>query len=70
MNEQSGWSSYEKLVMDKLETLEEDIVALNEQVTLMRIDIAQLKIKAGIWGGVAGMVPAVVGVLAIFAGVH
>lgn len=64
----NGWSSYEKLVMDKLETLEEEILALEEQVTLIRIDLAQLKVKAGMWGAVAGVIPALVTALIAFGG--
>lgn len=56
----NGWTAYEKLVMDKLATLEADVLAIDEKVTLLRIDVAQLKVKAGMWGAVAGMVPALV----------
>lgn len=55
-----GWSAYEKLVLDKLETLESRIDHIDETLILVRIDVAKLKVKAGMWGAVAGMVPALV----------
>jgi hypothetical protein len=68
MNEGMGWSAYEKLVMDKLETLEDRIDSVDEKVVLLRIDVAQLKVKAGIWGAAAGMVPALITGLAVLVG--
>lgn len=66
MNETNGWSAYEKMVINRLDELEGDIRALDEKVTLLRIDVAQLKIKAGMWGAIAGMVPALVAVLVAY----
>lgn len=65
MTEPMGWSAYEKLVMDKLATMESDIHGLDEKITLLRIDVAQLKVKAGIWGAAAGMIPALITGLAV-----
>ena len=33
---------------------------LEATVTLARIDIAQLKVKSGVWGFIAGAIPALV----------
>jgi hypothetical protein len=68
MNESNGWSAYEKLVMSKLETLEERVDGIDDKLTLVRIDVAGLKIRAGIWGATAGMIPAFVTSLAVMAG--
>lgn len=68
MNEPNGWSAYERLVMNKLETLEDRVDGLDEKLTLIRIDVAQLKVKAGIWGAAAGMIPAIVTALAVLIG--
>lgn len=54
-----GWSRYEKLVLHRLETVDERLEALEEQVVLMRIELAQRKVKAGLWGALAGSIPAV-----------
>lgn len=54
-----GWSAYEKLVLDKLDSVQHDIRELQEGLILVRIDVAKLKVKAGVWGAAAGMVPAI-----------
>ena len=54
--------------MDKLTTLEDRIDGVDEKVVLLRIDVAQLKVKAGIWGAAAGMIPALVTGLAVILG--
>jgi hypothetical protein len=66
--EGNGWSAYEKLVMGELAALKTEVAAIDEKLTLIRIDVAQLKVKAGIWGAVAGMIPALVTGLAVLAG--
>lgn len=33
---------------------------VNEQITLVRIEIAKLKIKSGIWGLMGGLIPIVI----------
>jgi hypothetical protein len=63
-----GWSAYEKLVLDKLEGLETGLEELRGEVVSVRIDVATLKVKAGIWGGVAGLVPALITALVAFVG--
>lgn len=67
MNEQTGWSAYEKLVLDRLDTLDDRVGNVEAQIVLARIDIATLKVKAGMWGAVAGMVPAIIAVVSVFA---
>ena len=57
-----GWSAYEKLVLSELEELKQGMVGLEEQVVLVRIDVARLKVKAGLWGGLAGLVPGAIAV--------
>jgi hypothetical protein len=51
----------EELIVIKLDTFEKKIEALDEKVTLCRIEIAGLKVKSGIWGAVAGMIPVAIG---------
>ena len=64
----NGWSAYEKMVLNRLEALERDISSLDDKVTLLRIDVGQLKVKAGMWGAIAGAVPALVVALVAFTG--
>ena len=55
----NGWSKYEKLVMDKLDEHDDRFGNVEEKLTQIQVDIATLKVKAGVWGGVAGLIPAV-----------
>lgn len=59
---------YNKMVIYRLDQIDEAIAELRAEVVGVRIDVATLKVKAGIWGAVAGCIPALVGVVAIFAG--
>lgn len=67
----NGWTQYQKLVLAELERNAEGIKELNEkkderlkemniQFGEIKIQIAMLKVKAGIWGLMAGMVPVVI----------
>ena len=64
--DKNGWSEYEKLVMDKLESHTEWLKGLNKEVTSIRIEVAKLKVKAGIWGGLAGIVSAVASMILFY----
>lgn len=55
----NGWSVYEKLVIHRLNTVDEQLKEIEEQVLLMRIELAQRKVKAGLWGAAAGSIPAI-----------
>ena len=35
---------------------------------MMRIDVAMLKVRSGLWGAAAGLIPATIGVLAVIFG--
>lgn len=70
MPPKNGWNGYQKLVLNKLDDhssalndLKEEVSELRtKDITDLKIDIAMLKIKAGVWGAAAGMIPAVVAV--------
>lgn len=64
----NGWSAYEKLVMSELEGLKREVELIDEKLTLLRIDVAQLKVKAGVWGATAGTIPALVVAILSFTG--
>jgi hypothetical protein len=65
-----GWSAYEKLVLDKLDGLNGRMNTLEDSLVLVRIDVAKLKVKAGIWGATAGMIPALLALAAGYMGRH
>jgi hypothetical protein len=65
MNDASGWSAYEKLVLGELNDLKAELAQVEQQLVLMRIDIATLKVKSGLWGAVAGAIPALVAIVVV-----
>jgi len=67
----NGWSEYQRLVMAELERLDKAIAAnrthfdtrmdtMNDGLAGIRVEIATLRVKAGVWGAVAGMIPGAV----------
>ncbi len=57
---QSEWSAYEKMVMSKLDSLDRGLLDMQEQLVLVRVDVATLKVKSGVWGAAAGLIPAAI----------
>lgn len=45
------------LVLDKLDDLKAEQRRQSESISKMRVDIATLQVKAGVWGGIAGLIP-------------
>jgi len=56
--EGNGWPEYRREVMASIHQLREDVRQLDGKVDGVRIDVAGLKIKASLWGALAGAVPA------------
>jgi len=48
------WIEYRALVLDKLDNLDERADGLLDEQIKIRLDIRELKVRAAIWGGVAG----------------
>ena len=61
-----GWNAYQKLVMEKLDEHDTRFGNVEEKLTQIQVDIATLKVKAGVWGGIAGLVPVVLGMVLFF----
>lgn len=59
-------SPFEQIVLREIAEIKKEVSDLTEIVVLARIDIATLKVKAGIWGAAAGMIPAVVTAIVAF----
>ena len=63
----NGWDQYQKLVMDKLDEHDGKFSNIESKLTQIQIDIATLKVKAGVWGGIAGLVPVILGLVLFYA---
>ena len=67
MAENNGWSQYEKMVIDKLDDHDDKFNGIEDKLTQIQVDIATLKVKAGIWGGIGGLIPAVIAIVMFYA---
>ena len=63
----NSWGQYQKLVMEKLEMHDGKFSNIDSKLTQIQVDIATLKVKAGVWGGIAGLVPVVLGLVLFYA---
>jgi hypothetical protein len=54
----NGWDQYQLLVLEKLAKLEENDKCIDKKVGDLRVDVAQLKVKAGLFGALAGFLGA------------
>jgi len=66
MAENDSWSKYEKMVIDKLDDHDSKFGLIENKLTQIQVDIATLKVKAGVWGGIAGLVPVVLGLVLFY----
>ena len=66
MAENNGWRQYQKLVMDKLGEHDDKFGSIDSKLTQIQVDIATLKVKAGVWGGIAGLIPVVVAIVMFY----
>lgn len=67
MADDNSWSKYEKMVIEKLDDHDTKFTHLENKLTQIQVDIATLKVKAGVWGGIAGLVPVVLGLVLFYA---
>jgi archaellum component FlaC len=63
--ETNGWNEWSRHILKELERLDDDVKHLSDKISLVREDIATLKIKVAVIGGGAGLV--VGGVISLLA---
>ncbi len=54
----NGWTDWSRYVLKELERLSGGQEKMVERMGEMTTEIATLKVKAGVWGAVAGLIPA------------
>jgi len=59
----SGWESYSRLVLTKLDEHEDVLKDISKELTNIRVDIGMLKVKSGLWGLVGGFIPVAIAVI-------
>jgi hypothetical protein len=59
MNERddSNFSEYRRLILDRLDDLREDVKDLSKEMRLVEAQLLTLKVRAGLWGATAGVIP-------------
>ena len=67
MAENNGWSKYEKMVIDKLDDHDDKFNGIEHKLTQIQVDIATLKVKAGVWGGIGGLIPVIIAIVMFYA---
>lgn len=61
----NGWSAYQNLVLSEIADLKKEQAETRSEVVLLRIDVAMLKVKSGIWGAAgAAIVTSAAGLVA------
>lgn len=51
---EENWRDYQKLVLGDLRRISQEIGVVQKDLHRLSLDVAQLKIKAGLFGGVIG----------------
>jgi hypothetical protein len=63
MTDGGDWDEYRKLVLSELRRLEAAVEGMRDEVQQLKVEVARLNVKAGMWGALAGVVTAAVAVL-------
>ena len=53
----NGWNEYKKMLLSDRKNNRENFEKLFEKIDEIRVDIATLKVKSGIWGAIGGLIP-------------
>tara|TARA_R110000824_G_scaffold113930_2_gene264025 strand:- start:475 stop:681 length:207 start_codon:yes stop_codon:yes gene_type:complete len=64
MADDSGdWREYKKLVISEIDRLSGHILGLEKKIDHLRSDVVMLKVKSGMWGLLAGLIPVTIALL-------
>lgn len=65
-NNPNGWNEWSKYVLKELERLNGVYTILDGKLDEIMKDVSTLKVKAGMWGAIAGMIPVAVALAIIY----
>jgi hypothetical protein len=60
MNGDNGWEEYKRVVLHRLECIENKQSEFSLKIHEVRMDIKSLRVKSGVWGAIAGLIPVAV----------
>jgi hypothetical protein len=63
--EANGWNEWSRHVLAELERNNDELKELRSALEGIRVEIATLKVKAGVWGAAAGLIPTIAAALFI-----
>lgn len=55
--EKDNWETWSNFVLKELERLNRNQEDANKQMTEIKGQIIQLQVRAGLWGGLGGLIP-------------
>tara|TARA_R110002051_G_C8574113_1_gene476275 strand:- start:61 stop:336 length:276 start_codon:yes stop_codon:yes gene_type:complete len=61
--ENGDWREYKKLVISEIDRLSGHILGLEKKIDHLRGDVVMLKVKSGMWGLLAGLIPVTIALL-------
>lgn len=56
-NGDASWQRYQKLVVGELGRLNDGLERIEKEITDLKVAIAMLQVKAGVWGLIGGAIP-------------
>ena len=64
----NGWREYQNLVLHELRSHSTDLKEIRKELQAVHTDIAMLKVKAGVWGGLGGLIGSAIVVASVLLG--
>lgn len=58
--ENRGWTEWSQYVLKELERLNESYSNVNQEINDLKVEVGKLQVKASIWGGLAGIITALI----------
>ncbi len=59
----NGWAAWRELVLTRLDEHTAALKCVDGKVSTARVEIAKLKLKAGLWGAAMGTLPVIAALL-------
>jgi hypothetical protein len=78
LDDQASWTEYRRLILAELQRINAAVAEVDHKVDRMRsddisqlkVEVAMLQVKAGVWGGAAGLLITLAAVLLKYVGAH
>jgi hypothetical protein len=65
-NTENGWNEWGRHVLSELKRLNEWVGEVDKKQTTILMQLSALKVKAGVWGLIAGAIPVAIGLVIWF----